>query len=61
MIRFERTALYEEVWAAPLTRLGKNYGLSDNGLRKICKAINIQLPLGSTVTVRSARPTVAAG
>lgn len=44
MIRFEREALYEEVWAAPLTRLGKKYGLSDNGLRKICKAMNIPLP-----------------
>lgn len=44
MIRFEREALYEEVWAAPLTKLGKKYGLSDNGLRKICKAMNIPLP-----------------
>jgi len=44
MIKFERTALYEEVWAAPLTKLGKKYGVSDNGLRKICKAMNIPLP-----------------
>jgi hypothetical protein len=41
---FERTALYEEVWSEPLTKLGKKYGLSDNGLRKICKAMNIPLP-----------------
>lgn len=44
MIKFERTALYEEVWAAPLTKLGKKYGVSDNGLRKICKAMDIPLP-----------------
>lgn len=44
MITFERSALYEEVWTAPLTTLGKKYGLSDNGLRKICQAMNIPLP-----------------
>lgn len=41
---FERSALYEEVWSEPLTKLGTKYGLSDNGLRKICKAMNIPLP-----------------
>ncbi|MDO9204134.1 hypothetical protein [Methylotenera sp.] len=43
-IRFERQSLYEEVWSEPLTRLGKKYGLSDNGLRKVCIALNIPLP-----------------
>ena len=43
-IRFEREALYEEVWSEPLTKLGKKYGLSDNGVRKICIALNIPLP-----------------
>lgn len=43
-ITFERTALYEEVWTTPLTQLGKQYGLSDNGLRKVCKALSIPLP-----------------
>ena len=43
-IIFERTRLYEEVWSEPLTKLGKKYGLSDNGLRKVCKALNIPLP-----------------
>ena len=41
---FEREPLYEEVWSTPLTRLGEKYGLSDNGIRKICKAMNIPLP-----------------
>jgi hypothetical protein len=45
-ITFERTALYEEVWTMPLTRLGEKYGLSDNGIRKICNALNIPLPNG---------------
>lgn len=43
-ITFQRSALYDEVWTEPLTKLGKKYGLSDNGLRKVCKAMNIPLP-----------------
>jgi len=43
-IHFERLALYEEVWSSPLTTLAKKYGMSDNGLRKICKKLNIPLP-----------------
>jgi hypothetical protein len=43
-IVFDRQPLYEEVWATPLTELGKKYGLSDNGIRKVCKAMNIPLP-----------------
>lgn len=42
--RFERAALYEEVWSTPMTSLAKKYGLSDNGLRKVCKALSIPLP-----------------
>lgn len=43
-IEFERQALYEEVWSTPLTKLGEKYGMSDNGIRKVCKAMNIPLP-----------------
>lgn len=43
-ITFQRSALYEEVWSEPLVALAKKYGLSDNGLRKICKKMNIPLP-----------------
>lgn len=43
-IRFERTSLYDEVWTAPLTKLGAKYGVSDNAIRKICKAMSIPLP-----------------
>lgn len=43
-IKFERAVLYEEVWSTPLTKLGQKYGLSDNGIRKICKSMNIPLP-----------------
>lgn len=43
-IRFDRVMPHEGAWSVPLTQLGKKYGLSDNGIRKICKAMNIPLP-----------------
>ncbi len=43
-ITFQRLALYEEVWSEPLTRLCTKFGLSDNGLRKACKAMNTPVP-----------------
>lgn len=43
-IRFERQQLYEQVWAKPMTALAAEYGLSDVGLRKICKRLSIPLP-----------------
>ena len=39
-----RRQLYEMVWTDPLSRLAKKYDISDNGLRKICKRIDIPLP-----------------
>ncbi len=43
-VEFKREELYTEVWQTPLTKLGEKYGLSDNGIRKICKAMKIPLP-----------------
>lgn len=43
-LTFQREELFAEVWASPLTTLAKKYGVSDNGIRKICKAMNIPLP-----------------
>lgn len=43
-VRFEREPLYEEVWTTPIRTLAAKYGLSDNGLRKVCKAMNIPVP-----------------
>lgn len=39
-----RKELYDLVWAEPMSKLCKRYGLSDNGLRKHCKALNIPTP-----------------
>jgi hypothetical protein len=42
-VTFTREELYDMVWEEPLSRLAKKYKISDNGLRKICKRMNIIL------------------
>jgi hypothetical protein len=39
-----REQLYDDVWAEPMTAVAKKYNLSDNGLRKRCKSLNIPIP-----------------
>jgi hypothetical protein len=39
-----RLELYKRVWETPVTRLAKEYGLSDVGFAKICKKYNIPRP-----------------
>ncbi|HKM93929.1 MAG TPA: hypothetical protein VJY41_09770 [Prolixibacteraceae bacterium] len=41
---FTREELYKLVWSEPLTRLEKKFNISDNGIRKRCKKMNIPLP-----------------
>src|ERR1700675_4774024 len=43
-IILQRERLYKEVWRTPAVQLAKKYGLSDVGLAKICKRMNIPLP-----------------
>lgn len=43
-VRRTREQLYAEVWATPISRLGINYGISGNGLAKICKRLAIPYP-----------------
>ena len=39
-----REELYEKVWSQPMTKTAKSYGLSDVGLAKICRKLNIPTP-----------------
>lgn len=39
-----RKELYGLVWSISMVALSKKYSISDNGLRKICKRMNIPLP-----------------
>ena len=43
-VTLTRKELYDLVWEQPLSRLAKKYKISDNGLRKICKRMNIPIP-----------------
>lgn len=45
---WDRDSLYEEVWATPMAKLAKKYGISDVGLAKVCRKLAIPLPVGVT-------------
>ena len=40
----KREELYEQVWSVPIVKLAAQYGLSDNGLRKVCRRLNVPMP-----------------
>lgn len=42
--RISRTELYARVWQTPMIRLGLEFGISGNGLAKICKRLNVPYP-----------------
>ncbi|CAE6794346.1 hypothetical protein [Nitrospira defluvii] len=39
-----RQLLYDQVWATPMARLAKEYGISDVALAKICKRLKVPYP-----------------
>jgi len=41
---WDRNSLYEEVWATPMAKLAKKYGISDVGLGKVCRKLVIPVP-----------------
>lgn len=43
-ITIEREELYERVWKTPMYRLAAEYGISDVGLKKVCKKLRIPTP-----------------
>jgi hypothetical protein len=44
MGRYDREELYEQVWAVPMQKLAKHYGISDVALAKSCRKLLIPLP-----------------
>ncbi len=56
-IKISRKELYKEVWSTPMTKLSLKFGLSDQGLAKICKRNNIPLPgIGYWAKVKYGKP-----
>ncbi|MCD8102758.1 MAG: hypothetical protein LUE26_09370 [Alistipes sp.] len=43
-MKFNRRELYDLVWSEPMTTLAKRFNISDNGIRKHCKSMNIPYP-----------------
>lgn len=43
-MKIKRTELYKQVWQTPMSSLCKQFGLTDNGLRKICKVLLVPVP-----------------
>jgi hypothetical protein len=43
-MKISRKDLYDLVWSEPMSSVCKKFGLSDNGLRKHCKSMNIPTP-----------------
>lgn len=43
-IHITRKELYDQVWSEPLIQLAKKYGISNTGLKKRCKKLQIPLP-----------------
>lgn len=43
-IRLSREELYDLVWQTPMTRLASQFGLSDVGLKKVCRKHDIPTP-----------------
>ena len=39
-----REELYKLVWSKPITVLAKEFGMSDVGLAKVCKKLNVPKP-----------------
>jgi len=43
-IIIHRDELYKQVWETPIFNLASSYGLSDSGLKKICKKLDVPTP-----------------
>jgi hypothetical protein len=42
--KFTREELYEAIWVEPIQKVAKSLGLSDVGLAKICRKLNVPRP-----------------
>ena len=57
-IRLTREELYEKVWAQPTTKVAAEFGMSDVGLAKICRKMDVpKPPLGFWRKIETDRTT----
>jgi hypothetical protein len=51
-----REELYRQVWETPMIRLGEKYGISGNGLKKVCHRLDVPYPpLGYWAKLRAGK------
>jgi hypothetical protein len=43
-VKWDRQELFEKVWQFPIRKLAEEYGISDVGLAKVCRKLQIPLP-----------------
>lgn len=43
-IRIDRDKLFEEIWTEPMRKVSKRYEISDVGLAKACRRMQVPLP-----------------
>ena len=43
-VTVSREELFDQVWTTPMSRLAQSYGISGNGLAKICNRLNVPYP-----------------
>ncbi len=44
LLRYNRSALYEQIWSQPVQVVAKSYGISDVRLGKVCRALQVPVP-----------------
>ncbi|MDJ8954113.1 hypothetical protein PTM75_15140, partial [Clostridium perfringens] len=42
--KYDRKKLYEQVWAEPVIKVAKVYGVSEVWLGKVCRQLNVPVP-----------------
>jgi hypothetical protein len=43
-ISLSRQELYDMLWAKPMSTLAKDFGITDSGLAKRCRAVAVPIP-----------------
>jgi len=57
--RYDREKIYQEIWSEPIQHVAKKYNLSDVGLAKVCKKLNIPRPGRGYWAIKAAGKTTS--
>ena len=57
-VTFKREELYQDVWSEPMVKLSQKYQISDTGLAKICRRMDVPIPYRGYWAKKQAGKTV---